>query len=113
MNIVEFYFQHIPQTPREARLKPVPKETKTVIKGPRPRGLKRKREEGESSVEVLTSERESGIVEVLTSERESVFAAWGRIAMRASQPRAVNRQPIPSNAKAFLPPVSGKTKSKV
>ncbi|XP_075846807.1 developmental pluripotency-associated protein 2-like [Microtus pennsylvanicus] len=111
---------YIPETSREARLKPIAKKTnKAVIAGPRPQGLKRKREEDEPGeevltseresgiVEVLTSERESGIVEVLTSERKSVFAAWGRITMRASQPRAENCRPLPSKAKAFLPPVTG------
>lgn len=124
MNTVGFYFQDIPQTSREARLRTVPKKPKPAIKGPSSRGEKRKREENENGiVEALTSERESVkkkrkknenvIVEVLTSERESVFAAWGRIAMRAAQPKAVNRQPLPSNANAFLPAVTGKTNSKV
>ncbi|OBS78321.1 hypothetical protein A6R68_19292, partial [Neotoma lepida] len=87
---------HIPNTSLEARLKkPLPKKPKTVVtKGSRPQNLKSRREE-------------DGIVEVITSERESVFAAWGRIAMMAAQPRAVNRQPLPSNVKAFLPPADG------
>ncbi|XP_075813011.1 developmental pluripotency-associated protein 2-like [Microtus pennsylvanicus] len=86
---------HILKTSREARLKPIAKKTnKAVIAGPKPRGLKRKRDG-----------RVQG--EVLTSESESVFAAWERITMRASQPRAENRQPLPSKAKAFLPPVTG------
>nr|XP_048310344.1 developmental pluripotency-associated protein 2 [Myodes glareolus] len=85
---------HIPQTSREARLRTVPKKPKPAIEGPSSRGVKRKKEENEN-------------VEVLTSERESVFAAWGRIAMRAAQPKAVNRQPLPSNANAFLPAVTG------
>ncbi|KAK7821254.1 hypothetical protein U0070_000200, partial [Myodes glareolus] len=74
---------HIPQTSREARLRTVPKKPKPAIEGPSSRGVKRKKEENENGiVEVLTSERESvkkkrkkkenGIVEVLTSERESV-----------------------------------------
>ncbi|CAO2631803.1 Developmental pluripotency-associated protein 2, partial [Lemmus lemmus] len=86
---------HIPETPHETRLKPVPKKPKAAIEGRSSQGLKRKREE------------DDGVVEVLTSERESVFAAWGRIAMRAAQPRAMNRQPLPSNAKAFLPAITG------
>nr|XP_006996576.1 developmental pluripotency-associated protein 2 [Peromyscus maniculatus bairdii] len=86
---------HIPDTSLEARLKPLPRKPKTVVtKRSKPENLNSRREE-------------TGIVEVLTSERESVFATWGRIAMRAALPRNVNRQPLPSNVKAFLPPATG------
>ncbi|XP_052595722.1 developmental pluripotency-associated protein 2 [Peromyscus californicus insignis] len=87
---------HIPDTSLEARLKPLPRKPKTIVtKGSKPENLK------------SSGGEETSIVEVLTSERESVFATWGRIAMRATQPRNVNRQPLPSNVKAFLPPATG------
>ncbi|XP_003514307.1 developmental pluripotency-associated protein 2-like [Cricetulus griseus] len=82
----------VPQNSLEAKMKPkskmVKKEpTKITIKGLRP--------------------QDTGIVEVMTPRRESILAAWGRITNRASLPMVANRQPLPSNVKAFLPPAPG------
>ncbi|KAL1770191.1 developmental pluripotency-associated protein 2, partial [Sigmodon hispidus] len=85
---------HIPDTSPVAKLRP--KKHKEITHGSRPQNVKKRKED-----------EEDGVVEVLTSERDSVFAAWGRIAMKASQPRAMNCQPLPSGVKAFLPPASG------
>ncbi|KAL1787407.1 developmental pluripotency-associated protein 2 [Sigmodon hispidus] len=98
--IASVKIMHIPDTSLAAKLRP--KKHKEITRGSRPQNVKKRKED-----------EEDGVVEVLTSERDSVFAAWGRIAMKASQPRAMNCQPLPSGVKAFLPPASGKTNNQV
>ncbi|XP_051006307.1 developmental pluripotency-associated protein 2 [Acomys russatus] len=80
---------HIPDTSLEARMKPAPKRPKiSITRAP--------------TSSKSQKQSESGVVEVLTSARESVFAAWGKIAMKAFQPKAVNCRPLPQSVGAFL-----------
>uniref|UniRef100_A0A8C2MLA1 SAP domain-containing protein n=1 Tax=Cricetulus griseus TaxID=10029 RepID=A0A8C2MLA1_CRIGR len=75
----------VPTNSLEAKMKP--KSKMITIKGLRP--------------------QDTGIVEVMTPGRQSILAAWGRITNRATLPMVANRQPLPSNVKAFLPPAPG------
>ncbi|XP_031229448.1 developmental pluripotency-associated protein 2-like [Mastomys coucha] len=86
---------YIPNTSREARMKQGPKKPTLVFRGIGP----------PSSCQCR--KQEPGVLEIQTSPQGSTFAAWTRIAMRASQSMAMNRRPLPSNVKAFLPQVNG------